>query len=91
MLIGDAACVLASWGWVPSACTLPTVVQPLRLAEFDLVFRTVVQKVTRARRTFLELVIAADGEVAARDLAERETAYCAFFQFEVAPQPTEVW
>ena len=26
--------------WVPEACTLPTVEQPLRLAEFDSLFAT---------------------------------------------------
>lgn len=68
-------------GWVPSACTLPTVEQPLRLAEFDNFFRTAVHEATRTKPTHLNLVIAPESEAVARDLAERESLCCSFFEF----------
>jgi hypothetical protein len=71
----------ATEGWVPSACTLPTVEQPLRLAEFDNLFRTAVRQATRTRETRLDLVIAAVSEASARDLADRESGCCSFFEF----------
>jgi hypothetical protein len=71
--------------WVPSACTLPTVEQPLRLAEFDALFRSGVSRATRIRRTHLELVISPESEAVARDLAGRETSCCSFFQFGFEP------
>jgi hypothetical protein len=72
-------------GWVPSACTLPTVEQPLRVAEFDTLFRTGVHEATRTRRTHLELVISPESEASARDLAGRETSCCSFFEFAFEP------
>jgi hypothetical protein len=74
-------------GWVSSACTLPTVEQTLRLAEFDDFFRTAVHQSTRTQRTSLELVIAPESEASARDLAERETTCCSFFQFAFESAP----
>ena len=67
--------------WVPAACTLPTVEQPLRLAEFDEFFRTA----DRPRTTTLELVISPESEASARDLADRETSCCSFFHFDFHP------
>jgi hypothetical protein len=60
---------------------MPTVEQPLRLAEFDNLFQTAVQRATRTRDTHLDLIIAPEGEASARDLADRETRCCSFFQF----------
>jgi hypothetical protein len=77
----------AADGWVPSACTLPTVEQPLRLAEFDHLFQTAVLQATRTQRTHLELVITPESEASARELAERETTCCSFFQFAFEPAP----
>ena len=37
--------------WVPEACTLPTVEQPLRVAEFDELFATAVRPVERVDLT----------------------------------------
>ncbi|MEV4838269.1 hypothetical protein AB0K05_27425 [Nonomuraea sp. NPDC049486] len=37
--------------WVPSACTLPTAEQPLRVAEFDALFADAVRAVARPDRT----------------------------------------
>lgn len=75
----------ATEGWVPSACTLPTVEQPLRLAEFDNLFRTAVHRATRTRETQLDLVIAPASEASARDLADRESGCCSFFEFSFTP------
>jgi hypothetical protein len=72
-------------GWVPDACTLPTIEQPLRLAEFDEFFRTAVHRASRPRRTRLELSIAPESEASARDLADRETSCCSFFRFAFEP------
>jgi hypothetical protein len=72
-------------GWVPAACTLPTVEQPLRIAEFDEFFRTRVQSWARPRTTELELTISLRVEASARDLAERETDCCSFFRFRFDP------
>jgi hypothetical protein len=33
--------------WVPEACTLPTVEQPLRVAEFDDLFATALRGIAR--------------------------------------------
>jgi len=67
--------------WAPTSCTLPTVEQPLRLAEFDDFFRAAVRHSTRTRATRLDLVILRESEATARDLAERETGCCSFFRF----------
>lgn len=69
--------------WVPEACTLPTVEQPLRLAEFDDFFTSAVTGVRRVDSAQVELVLRPEPEVAARaaDLAARETGCCSFFTF----------
>jgi hypothetical protein len=67
--------------WTPEACTLPTAERPLRVAEFDDLF-TAVRRSERRRPTRLDLVLPRDVEVAARDLARRETECCAFFTFD---------
>jgi hypothetical protein len=56
--------------------------QPLRVAEFDELFHTAVQRSARPRQTGLEVVITPESELRARDLAERETGCCSFFRFE---------
>jgi hypothetical protein len=71
--------------WVPAECTLPTVEQPVRLAEFDEFFRTSVQRSTRTRTTVLDLVISPESEASARNLAEREAGCCSFFHFDFEP------
>ncbi|WP_330179202.1 hypothetical protein OHB26_22240 [Nocardia sp. NBC_01503] len=68
--------------WVPDACTLPTVEQPTRVAEFDQLFATAVGAITRPTSTSLELTLPAEAEAAARDLAARESQCCAFFTFD---------
>ena len=71
--------------WVPAACTLPTAQQPLRLAEFDVFFRTAVRRSIRTSTARLGLVILGAFEATARDLAERETSCCSFFRFDFHP------
>lgn len=67
--------------WVAGSCTLPTVEQPLRLAEFDDVFRSALRRSTRTSRTRLDLAISPNGEATSRDLAAREASCCSFFRF----------
>lgn len=66
-------------------CTLPTVERPLRIAEFDELFRFV-REVERLAPTQLRLVLEETGGVAdrARELTARETECCSFFDFGVA-------
>ncbi|NKY43405.1 hypothetical protein [Nocardia cerradoensis] len=68
--------------WVPSACTLPTVEQPIRVAEFDRFFADAVRAVRRPHPHRLELILASGAEPRARDLAARETGCCSFFVFD---------
>jgi hypothetical protein len=73
---------------VPDACTLPTVDQPLRLAEFDDLFATAVRQVARIDAHHVRLRLAGPVGLAAsvRDLTARETQCCSFFAFTVAPE-----
>jgi hypothetical protein len=71
--------------WVPAGCTLPTVEQPSRLAEFDTFFRAAVRRSIRTSATRLDLVILGEFEATARDLAEREASCCSFFRFDFQP------
>jgi hypothetical protein len=67
--------------WVPAACTLPTVEQPVRVAEFDDLFNSAAMAVERPAPTRLVLVLGGAAEATARDLAARENACCSFFAF----------
>ncbi|GAB3822953.1 hypothetical protein [Kribbella italica] len=71
--------------WVPASCTLPTVEQPIRVAEFDDLFSSSVRGAERIDATTLRLDVAADAEARARDLASRESTCCSFFGFDFAP------
>jgi hypothetical protein len=76
--------------WVPvEACTLPTVAQPLRVAEFDSLFAASLRAIehpvgdaTRAR-----LVLAGDMTLPGRvqRLADAESSCCSFFTFALTP------
>jgi hypothetical protein len=74
---------LVEGSWVAQECTLPTVEQPLRLAEFDEMFAAAVVAVERVDRLRARLELRADPAVAARaaDLMARETGCCSFFTF----------
>jgi hypothetical protein len=77
-------------GWVPESCSLPTVEQPLRVAEFDRLFGESVLRSTRVSTTRLDLVLVADAEATARDLAAREIGCCSFFSFDFASAGSDV-
>jgi hypothetical protein len=77
-------------GWVPDSCSLPIVEQPLRVAEFDTLFRDSVLRFTRESATELVLVLAADAEESARELAERESRCCSFFDFRFGSSGSDV-
>ncbi|MGK3951147.1 hypothetical protein ACLKM7_02375 [Microbacterium sp. I2] len=67
--------------WAPDACTLPTVDRPLREREFAELFRAALRTTARPTPTRAELVLDARSEAIARELAERETSCCSFFEF----------
>lgn len=76
----------ASAGWASvDACTLPTEERPLREAEFDALFATVLRMVERPAPDRLQLIFngGADVESAVRDLTARESSCCSFFDFEI--------
>jgi hypothetical protein len=70
--------------WAPDACTLPTVEQPLRVAEFDDLFAAV-RTVRRDDPTRLTLLLEpAPGRAeVVRDLTRRESECCSFFRFGI--------
>lgn len=76
---------------MPSACTLPTPEQPLRVAEFDALFAASLRRVERLAPARLRLVLADSDGVRAtvEDLTARETACCAFLTFTVGPGDRE--
>lgn len=69
---------------VPEACTLPTVDQPLRNAEFDRLF-AVVTATDRLSSKQARIVLPSSPQVAAHaaDLVVRETQCCSFFTFSL--------
>ncbi|MET9232007.1 hypothetical protein [Lentzea sp. NPDC003310] len=73
--------------WAPQACTLPTVEQPLRIAEFDALFASALTDLRRTDGTHLRLELKAGGDVetTARDLTARESQCCSFFVFTFTP------
>jgi hypothetical protein len=77
-------------GWVPDACTLPTVQLPLRLAEFDQLFADSVRGLDRLGPEHLRMYLdsAEQVEATVRDLTARETQCCSFFTFTIErPEP----
>lgn len=65
-----------------AACTLPTAERPLRLAEFDALFRDNVRRIERADDLVRLHLSGQPGLLeVVRDLAEREVACCSFFRF----------
>ena len=69
---------------VPDGCTLPTAEQPLRVGEFDVLFRHNLVEVRRIADTHLRMVLRGEGvEAQARDLCDRESRCCSFFAFTV--------
>jgi hypothetical protein len=72
--------------WVPDACTLPTVEQPLRQAEFDGLFARALSGLERKDPLWLRLELdgSAQVEEVTRDLVARESGCCSFFDFALA-------
>ena len=73
--------------WVPvDACTLPTVEQPLRVAEFDELFATALRDLERGDAQRARLVLVGDPAMPARvqRLVDAESSCCAFFIFTVS-------
>ncbi|MEU6432222.1 hypothetical protein ABZ860_40495 [Microbispora sp. NPDC046973] len=70
-------------GWAPSACSLPSVERPLRVAEFDALFAEAVRAVRRPgrERLRLELVFSPEHAARAAELTARENGCCSFFSF----------
>ncbi|WP_199702536.1 hypothetical protein [Jiangella rhizosphaerae] len=75
--------IIADASFVPDSCRLPSADRPLRLAEFADLFARSAGQPDRVSSTRLRLTLDDDPAVlaAARDLAARETACCAFFTF----------
>ena len=69
---------------VPEACTLPSVDQPLRIAEFDRLFGYVSAVERRGPQT-ARITLPSRPDVAAQaaDLVVRETQCCSFFTFSL--------
>ena len=78
--------------WVPTACTLPTVEQPLRVREFDELFAKALVAVDRLLPTRLRMALAGGEAVAAwaRNLTARESECCSFFTFAVTMDGDDV-
>lgn len=98
-LTGGSGAASAGAGWVPAdACTLPTSDQPMRLAEFEGLFRSSLIGVDREEPGWLRLRLRGGSEgrgtgqveSRARDLAAREAECCSFFDFTVERDGTEV-
>lgn len=75
----------AEGGWVPEACSLPAVEQPLRRREFDDFFHADVIGVVPESPQQIRLELRAEPAAAARaaSLAAKETGCCSFFTFEL--------
>jgi hypothetical protein len=71
---------------VEDFCTLPSAAQPLRLMEFDELFRRQIWPPRRINPHRVEFTIAgAEGLYAkVSDLVARESACCSFFEFTIA-------
>jgi len=78
--------------WVPSACTLPTPEQSLRVGEFDDLFAAALRGVERPapHRLRLTLGAAAGRRAVVEDLTARETACCSFVTFTITPGDDEL-
>ncbi|HEX4216015.1 MAG TPA: hypothetical protein VIA06_22065 [Candidatus Dormibacteraeota bacterium] len=76
--------------WVPDACTLPTVEQPLRVAEFGSLVASSLRGLEHPSATRLELTLAEEAAPIAADLTARESACCSFFRFDLVPVPGAV-
>lgn len=78
--------LLADDDWVPAACTLPSIEQPLRRREFDDLFANDVRGVIRQTPTRAKFELPPEADVPSRAaaLAVKETGCCSFFSFDLA-------
>ncbi|MFD7966961.1 hypothetical protein ACFV5J_39890 [Streptomyces zaomyceticus] len=78
--------------WVPASCSLPTIEQPLRVAEFDALFAERPAGSSRPDRSHLEMLLAGGEGVEdrVRELVARESGCCSFFTFTVTPGPEQI-
>lgn len=75
-----------SSSWAPlDACTLPTVQQPLRVAEFGELFAASLRGLRHLSPTRLRLEFDAAAETLARELTDKESDCCGFFSFAFSP------
>jgi hypothetical protein len=72
--------------WVPTGCTLPTAQQPLRVAEFDILFTTALRHLSRPAPHRLQLMLDPTAEQLTRELIAKETACCSVFAFTLTAQ-----
>ena len=79
-----------SVGWVPEACTLPTVDRPLRLSEFDELFMTALVRQERIAEQRLRWGLDTATEATVRDLTARESECCSFFTFSITSARDQV-
>jgi hypothetical protein len=79
--MSDGSSIEADGDWVSEACTLPTAERPLRVAEFDRLFATALLAADRTAPTRMRWWLDPSAEATARELAERETSCCSFFDF----------
>jgi hypothetical protein len=84
--------LMADNGWVPDVCTLPTVEQPLRRAEFDDLFAQDLLGVAHESPQRVRLTLRPESSVASRAAgrAVKETGCCSFFAFTLAISDGEV-
>lgn len=78
--------------WIPSSCTLPTMEQPLRRAEFAALFADGALEVEQTPSSEIVVTLKPEAEVAARAarLATAETGCCSFFTFRFTISPGRV-
>ncbi|HEX2307523.1 MAG TPA: MerR family transcriptional regulator [Jatrophihabitantaceae bacterium] len=74
---------VAALPWVPDTCTLPTAERPVRVAEFDNLFKTALSHPRRVGPTELQLGIQPAAEASVADLIGRESGCCPFFTFDM--------
>jgi hypothetical protein len=76
---------------IPDACTLPSAERPLRLAEFDDLLARHVRSVDRdGDRVRLHLTGGEGLRERVRDLTERESQCCSFFEFTITGEDPAV-
>lgn len=72
---------------IPDACTLPTVEQPLRQAEFAALCASALRGQERPSDRHLRLTLSGGDDLleTVLDLTARESSCCSFFDFTVTP------